>query len=327
MRLTRTSVRTGAVAVSALVTATLLIAAATQAVPSAATPASAALAAQLGGRSAGDYQNTAGQTVVPVVDSAAAVTGALDKSARIPGTAWAIEPRTGQVVVSVDQTVTGAKLAKVTAVASRFGDAVRLERVAGSLSPKIAGGDPIYGGGSGCTLGFNVRDSSNVYYFLTAGHCGNVAGTWYANSSYTTVLGPTAGSSFPGNDYALVKYTNAAIAHPGAVNLCNGSSQDITSAGNAYVGEPVKYASCRTGFVRSGVVTAVNATVNYAQGTVYGLIKTNICAEGGDSGGPLFDGAKALGLLSGGSGNCTTGGTTYFQPVTEALAAYGVTVY
>ena len=35
----------------------------------------------------------------------------------------------------------------------------------------------------------------------------------------------------------------------------------------------------------------------------------------------------ALGLTSGGSGNCSFGGTTYFQPVTEALSAYGVNVY
>jgi hypothetical protein len=74
-------------------------------------------------------------------------------------------------------------------------------------------------------------------------------------------------------------------------------------------------------------VTATNATVNYAEGTVTGLIKTNVCAEGGDSGGSLFDGAKALGLTSGGSGNCSSGGTTFFQPVTEALSVYGVSVY
>ena len=57
------------------------------------------------------------------------------------------------------------------------------------------------------------------------------------------------------------------------------------------------------------------------------LIQTNVCAEPGDSGGPLYDGTKALGLTSGGSGDCSTGGTTFFQPVTEAASAYGVTVY
>jgi streptogrisin C len=31
-------------------------------------------------------------------------------------------------------------------------------------------------------------------------------------------------------------------------------------------------------------------------------------------------------MTSGGSGDCTSGGTTYFQPVNEALSAYGVSL-
>jgi hypothetical protein len=299
VRLTRTSIRTGAVtvAVGTLATGTLLIAPAIQAAPPAASPA-----------------------------SGSAVLHALDTSARIPGTAWALDARTGQIVVSLDQTVTGTKLARVTAVVSRFGSAVRTERVAGTLTPRIMGGDAIYGGQYRCTLGFNVRNSSNVYYFLTAGHCGNIASTWYANSSHTTVLGTTAGSSFPGNDYAIVKYNNTAISHPGTVDLHNGSSRDITTAAGAYVGESVCSSSSTTG-VHCGTVLAINVTVNYAEGTVTGLIKTNICSEAGDSGGTLFDGTTALGVSSGGTGNCSSGGITYFQPITEALAAYGVNVY
>lgn len=67
--------------------------------------------------------------------------------------------------------------------------------------------------------------------------------------------------------------------------------------------------------------------MNYAEGTVTGLIKTTVCAEGGDSGGALFAGSVALGLTSGGSGNCSSGATTHIQPVTEALSRYGVSVY
>lgn len=33
------------------------------------------------------------------------------------------------------------------------------------------------------------------------------------------------------------------------------------------------------------------------------------------------------GITSGGSGDCRSGGTTFYQPVTEAASAYGVTVY
>ena len=67
--------------------------------------------------------------------------------------------------------------------------------------------------------------------------------------------------------------------------------------------------------------------MNYAEGRVTGLIRTTVCAEPGDSGGSLFSGTTAYGLTSGGSGNCRTGGVTYFQPVTEALSVYGVSVY
>jgi hypothetical protein len=75
-------------------------------------------------------------------------------------------------------------------------------------------------------------------------------------------------------------------------------------------------------------VTGVNQTVRYVGGgTVRGLVRTNVCAEPGDSGGPFFSGTTALGLTSGGSGNCRYGGTTFFQPVTEALRRYGVAVY
>jgi streptogrisin D len=297
----RITARTGAIAVAVgtLAAGTMLIAPATQAAPA---------------PTAGTHSAAALANVVQ----------ALDKSARIPGTAWAIDTKTNQVLVSLDQSVTGTKLAKVTAVLSKFGTAVRTERVAGTFHKYLSGGQAIYGGGYRCSLGFNVR-SGTTYYFLTAGHCGNVASTWYSNSSQTTVLGNTAGSSFPGNDYAIVRYTNGSTP-PGNVYLYNGSYQDITTAANAFVGEAVKRSGSTTG-LRSGSVTALNATVNYAEGTVTGLIRTNVCAEGGDSGGALFDGTKALGLTSGGSGNCSSGGVTFFQPVTEALSVYGVSVY
>ena len=350
MRPTRTYLRNAAVtlAVTGLAAGTLFAAHSAQAAPTVpATPAAAnAVAHNLGASSAGSYVDASGRTVVTVTNAAAAaqvraagatpklvkfgaahlnaVTSALNGSARIAGTAWAVDPMTDQVVVSVDQTVTGAKLAKVKAATAKYGSAARIERVAGTFSLRISGGDAIYGGQYRCSLGFNVR-SGTTYYFLTAGHCGNIASTWYSNSAKTALLGSTAGSSFPGNDYAIVRYTSSAT-HPGTVDLYNGSTQDITSSANAFVGESVKRSGSTT-HVHTGTVQAVNATVNYAEGSVSGLIKTNVCAEGGDSGGALFDGTKALGLTSGGSGNCTSGGTTYFQPVTEALSVYGVSVY
>jgi streptogrisin D len=166
--------------------------------------------------------------------------------------------------------------------------------------------------------------SGSTYYFLTAGHCGDIASAWYGNSSKTSRIGTRRASSFPGNDYAIIRYASG-VSHPGSVYLYSGT-QDITRAGNAVVGQGVRRSGSTTG-VHGGTVTATNQTVNYAEGTVRGLIRTTVCAEPGDSGGPLFSGRVALGLTSGGSGGCLLGGTTFFQPVTEPLRVYGVSVY
>ncbi|GGT41111.1 S1 family peptidase [Streptomyces purpureus] len=243
-------------------------------------------------------------------------------AADIPGTAWHTDPATKKVVVTVDSTVSQAEIATIKRKAGANAGALKIERTPGTFNKLISGGDATYASSWRCSLGFNVRDSAGTSYFLTAGHCTDGAGTWYANSGRTTVLGPTAGSSFPGNDYGLVRYSNTSISKPGTVG-----NVDITSAANATVGMSVTRRGSTTG-THSGTVTGLNATVNYGGGDiVYGMIRTNVCAEPGDSGGPLYSGSRAIGLTSGGSGNCSSGGTTFFQPVTEALNAYRVSVY
>ncbi|WP_328402324.1 S1 family peptidase [Streptomyces sp. NBC_00390] len=241
--------------------------------------------------------------------------------ADVAGTAWHIDQARGTLVVTADSTVSKAEIARIRSEAGSNAGALRIERTPGTFSKLISGGDAVYATSWRCSLGFNVR-SGSTYYFLTAGHCTDGAGTWYTNSSRTTSIGPTAGSSFPGNDYGIVRYTNTSLSHPGSVG-----SVDITSAANATVGMSVTRRGSTTG-THSGSVTGLNATVNYGGGDiVYGMIRTNVCAEPGDSGGPLYSGSRAIGLTSGGSGNCSSGGTTFFQPVTEALSAYGVSVY
>ncbi|MEU3416413.1 S1 family peptidase [Streptomyces sp. NPDC006658] len=76
-----------------------------------------------------------------------------------------------------------------------------------------------------------------------------------------------------------------------------------------------------------GTVLATNETVNYSQGAVYQLTKTSVCAEPGDSGGSFLTGDQAQGVTSGGWGNCSSGGETWFQPVNEILSRYGLTLH
>ncbi|MDI9883222.1 S1 family peptidase [Streptomyces sp. HNM0645] len=267
---------------------------------------------------------TASAVEAPVTFSASQLSAASDAvlTADVAGTAWHVDKATNTLVVTADSTVSKAEIAQIERAAGANAGALRIERTPGRFSKLISGGDAVYATRWRCSLGFNVRNSAGTSYFLTAGHCTDGAGTWYANSARTTVLGPTAGSSFPGNDYGIVRYSNTSISKPGTVG-----NVDITSAANATVGMSVTRRGSTTG-THSGTVTGLNATVNYGGGDiVYGMIRTNVCAEPGDSGGPLYSGSRAIGLTSGGSGNCSSGGTTFFQPVTEALSAYGVSVY
>ncbi|WP_037559604.1 S1 family peptidase [Spirillospora albida] len=314
-------------------------------------PDAAALAARvadrLGARTTGAYVDGAGRPVVTVTNAADAATvraaGAVPKTARrspaalnratatlrrsaagVPGTGWAVDPATSQVVMWTDDSVTGARMAAVRGAARRLGTTVRMVRIPGRLRPLALGGDAIFGGGSRCSLGFNVKRGGQDF-FLTAGHCGNIVRTWTADQQGAQPAGTTVRSSFPGDDFALVRSAPGA-AGEGEVNLYNGRTQDITRAGDAVVGQRVTRSGSTTG-VSTGRVTAVGATVNFPEGTVTGMIQTTVCAEPGDSGGPLFSGGTALGLTSGGSGDCRTGGVTFFQPVTEPLRAFGAQVF
>jgi hypothetical protein len=257
--------------------------------------------------------------------STAAAIAALERAVPFAGTSWGVDTRADQVLVTVDSTVTGARLASVKATVQSLGSAARLEFTAGTFTTlAVIGGDAIYGSKYRCSLGFNVR-SGSTYSFLTAGHCGKVEPRWWSSTSHSTstLLGDTAGATFPGKDYAIVRYASTyAFDTKGLAGTV-----DIASADNAVINESVSRDGSTTG-IHTGKVTALNVTVHYlGGGTVRGLVQTNVCAEPGDSGGPFYDGTKALGLTSGGSGDCKKGGTTFFQPVTAALSAYGVTVY
>ncbi|MFF2185028.1 S1 family peptidase [Streptomyces sp. NPDC058155] len=192
---------------------------------------------------------------------------------------------------------------------------------------EVRGGNVIYSSsGTRCTVGFNARTSA-TFFGLVSGRCAQGASNWYADAALTVFVGTTAGSSFPGNDYALVRYVNSStVAFPGEVALGGGGNQDITGAANPTVGQSLCHTGRTTG-VHCGTVTAVNVTVNYPEGSVSGLFRSNICSEPGDAGGPAFSGTTALGIIVASSGNCSSGGVTYYQPVVEWLSVYGLSLY
>lgn len=256
----------------------------------------------------------------------AQATAMLREKASTPGTAWAVDPSRNKVIVTADETVTGARWDNLVSTVESMGDRATLQRSPGTFRLFAEGGDAIFAGRSRCSLGFNVVTDDNRPAILTAGHC-TAAGRQFSLSPGGRPAATVVESTFPGNgDFALLTYNNRNTDAPSEVDTGNGGKVRIRRAAEARVGQQVQRMGSTTG-LRSGRVTGLNATVNYPEGAVTGLIQTTVCAEGGDSGGSMFArNGDAIGLTSGGSGDCRRGGVTFFQPVTKALQAVGARI-
>ncbi|WP_414943748.1 S1 family peptidase [Amycolatopsis sp. cmx-11-32] len=285
--------------------------------------------ASLGTRAADGYLDDSAKPVVNVLDQAAAdqvtATGARARvvkhsSAALAGaqnalqalptvahTSIGLDPKSNQVVLTVSDAAKGSEA--LVKAAEALGDRVRVERTTGEMHTAIYNGEAITGGGTRCSVGFNTNKGGQNY-ILDAGHCTRAVSQWN--------VGPSQGASFPTNDYGLIRNTSG--SGPGAVTLWNGSTQRIASAGSATVGQRISKSGSTTRLT-SGSVQRLNVTVNYAEGSVYQLIQTNALVNPGDSGGCLFSGSIGLGITSG-----KGGGSSYFQPIGEALSAYSVTL-
>jgi len=230
--------------------------------------------------------------------------------------AWYVDPATNSVVVRASTVEEGARFARAAGLA---GAAVRSVASAQPYRPvyDVRGGDEyVIDNRVLCSVGFAVAGG-----FVTAGHCGGVGSTTSASG---VAQGTFRGSSFPGNDYAWVQVNANWVPRP-VVNTWNGGTTSVAGSQEAAVGSSVCRSGRTTGW-RCGTITAKNVTVNYSGSYVYGLVSSTACAQGGDSGGAFVSGNQAQGVTSGAGGNCSTGGTTVYQPVNEILGAYGLSL-
>ncbi|MGW1587800.1 S1 family peptidase [Streptomyces sp. NPDC002386] len=234
---------------------------------------------------------------------------------------WHVDPKANTVVVEV---VRGERsdndVRRFLAQARRTGPVtVEASSAPRTLAAGTVGGDPYYTGNVRCSIGFSVYGG-----FVTAGHCGQPgAGVSGWDHSY---IGTFQGSSFPDNDYAWVSVGSGWWTVPVVLGWGTVPDQLVRGSNVAPVGSSV----CRSGSTshwHCGTVLALNETVNYSQGAVHQLTKTSACAEPGDSGGSFITGDQAQGVTSGGWGNCSSGGETWFQPVNEILNRYGLTLH
>ncbi|MER7420964.1 carbohydrate-binding protein [Micromonospora peucetia] len=267
-----------------------------------------------------DSVRNLGAVPVPVTNTERALDGAVDRLNRRAAAApaavvgWYADLPGNAVVVLARDGGTAAARSFATAAGLPAGT---LRVQVSTETPKpyadVIGGNAYYTGSSRCSIGFSVNGG-----FVTAGHCGRVG----ARTSQPG--GTVRGSTFPGRDYAWVQ-VDAGNTPRGLVNDYRGGTVAVAGSAEAAVGAAVCRSGSTTGW-RCGTIQQKNASVTYPEGTVSGLTRSNACAEPGDSGGSWLSGAQAQGVTSGGSGNCSTGGTMYFQPVNAILAAYGLTL-
>jgi streptogrisin C len=238
-------------------------------------------------------------------------------------TGWYVDVATNKLVVVAKpgETAAAKEFAQSAGVA---GDALTVKVSAAQPKPlvDVRGADPYFiqldGGTARCSIGFSVEGG-----FVTAGHCGAVGDQTLGSNQQAQ--GTVRASVFPGTaDMGFVE-VNANFTPRAVVNDFDGNELPVGGATEA----PVGAAICRSGSTTGtfcGTVLAKNQTVVYPEGAVSGLTRTDVCAEGGDSGGPWLSGDQAQGVTSGGSGDCTSGGETFFQPVNEILVTNDLTL-
>lgn len=267
-----------------------------------------------------------GATVRTVPHSARELSATQAKLDKLPASeavsGWRVDAKASTVVVNVVEGKQSDNDVRAFLARARAAGPITVGQVPAAPTTFAAGtvgGDPFYTGNVRCSIGFSVYGG-----FVTAGHCDQHTGSVYGwDRSY---VGNFQGSSFPGDDYAWVNVGSGWWTVPVVLGWGTVSDQLVRGSNVAPVGSSI----CRSGSTthwHCGTVLAMNETVNYSQGAVHQMTKTSVCAEPGDSGGSFISGDQAQGVTSGGWGNCSSGGETWFQPVNEILNRYGLTLH
>ncbi|MGW0120606.1 carbohydrate-binding protein [Streptomyces sp. NPDC003327] len=266
----------------------------------------------------------AGASVRVVPHALAALEGAkasLDRAAGADAPVRYVDVRANVLVVEETRAGAADRLLAATGVPRAL---VRVVPTIEAPRPlyDIRGGDAYYmGGGGRCSVGFAVTRGT-TQGFATAGHCGRTGTT---TSGFNQVAqGTFQGSVFPGSDMAWVAANTNWTATP-YVKGAGGAAVQVTGS----VLQPVGASVCRSGSTTGwhcGTIQQHNTSVTYPEGTITGVTRTTVCAEPGDSGGSYISGSQAQGVTSGGSGTCSSGGTTFFQPLNPLLQTYGLTL-
>ncbi|KAI0197967.1 peptidase alpha-lytic pro domain protein [Astrocystis sublimbata] len=246
--------------------------------------------------------------------------GSQTRSARSGIAAYYVDVATNKLVMEVlsSSTAHAKAMAEKAGLVENDDFEIRIVDKMPTTFASVQGGDAYYINQSArCSVGFPVTNG-----FVSAGHCGTSGSS--AATADGEFLGTFQASVFPGDADMSFIGTDGATLFP-QINGYGGDSIPVSGSDVSASGSSVCRSGSTTG-VHCGQIRSFDATVNYSEGSVTGLTETDVCAEPGDSGGSFYSGTQAQGVTSGGSGDCSSGGITYFQPVNEILETYGLTL-
>lgn len=190
-----------------------------------------------------------------------------------------------------------------------------LPATAQAAANELGGGSDLFtlGGPSGrCSASFAATSGGGTGYLIAGPSCAMSVGT-LLYSGNDVLVGPVASVQ---DGTVLVEVTNTTDWKLVAFVPFLGLDPTINGSTEAPIGGTVCLLSKTTG-MSCGSITAKNQTVHYPEGSLTGLTRTTICLEPG--GVAYISGDQAQGVPIGGSG-CIS----YFRPINQVLAAYGL---
>ncbi|MFC9792360.1 S1 family peptidase [Streptomyces sp. NPDC127584] len=255
--------------------------------------------------------------------------------------AWSVDLASDKVTVKVADD-RGAAAKAFLAKAARHGAAVQIVRGQEKLEPKAAiypGSKMTFNNSSNyCSVGYGARDSSGRQYLVTAGHCVTNTlrydGTAFAQGYKTRYA---LGTRSVDMGILTVNSGHSIVTAVGTWGQGSTNTVAVKGVSRASSGAALCKSGATTGWT-CGTVGSYNNTVTYIDRNggpdtvVSGLASSTVCVEGGDSGGAYISGNLAQGMTSGGPTDqqCTGGvnsrGSSYFQPLDDALKYYGLTL-
>ncbi|MFJ8630391.1 alpha-lytic protease prodomain-containing protein [Streptomyces sp. NPDC093568] len=232
---------------------------------------------------------------------------------------WYVDVPTNQVVVQAIKESAATAFIKAAGVQDKS-VGVRVSAQRPRPLADLVGGEAYYIEGSArCSIGFSVTKDTQQG-FASAGHCGDPDDS--TTGFNMAEQGTFEASTFPGKDMSWVSVNSDWTATPD-VKGEGGQRTQVTGSVQALVGASICRSGSTTGW-HCGTIEQHDTSVSYSQGRVDGVTETTVCAEPGDSGGPYVSGSQAQGVTSGGSGDCTAGGTTFYQPINPILSDFGL---